>query len=159
MENTLKNAYAEVNQVLEILGKKYKNKIPRKLLKLFKEQENEEYRRILEKTKKVENLQLSRDTLTIISILNLKYWETDEEKIKQLKQQYMKNEQKYQETLRIGRENGWLQINTESPKKELTHNTNVLLLKKRKSSILDKIKEFIKICFKRGVRNNESGKK
>ena len=72
MENTLRNAYAEVNQILEILGRKYKNKVPRKLLKLFKEQQNEEYKRILEKTKKVEHLQISRNALTIISIINLK---------------------------------------------------------------------------------------
>lgn len=149
MENTLRNAYAEVNQILEILGRKYKNKVPRKLLKLFKEQQNEEYKRILEKTKKVEHLQISRNALTIISILNLKYWETDEKKKQQLKQKYMQNERQYQETVRIGRENGWLKINKNQPS-NAKENINLSLVEKKESSIWKRIKNFIKKIFTKG---------
>ncbi len=159
METTLNNAYAEVNQILDKLGRKYKNKVPRKLLKLFKEQQNLEYKKILEKTKKVENLQISRTALIIISILNLKYWEKDEEKKKQLKKQYLENEKKYQETIKLGRENGWLNINSANNVKEVLNdersieknNKNSLIIERNKFSIIDKIKNFFKKFFSKGV--------
>lgn len=159
METTLNNAYAEVNQILDKLGRKYKNKVPRKLLKLFKEQQNLEYKKILEKTKKVENLQISRTALIIISILNLKYWEKDEEKKKKLKKQYLENEKKYQETIKLGRENGWLNINSANNVKEVlndersieNNNKNSLIIERNKFSIIDKIKNFFKKFFSKGV--------
>ena len=40
MDNILKNAYAEVYQILDILGNEYKRKVPYKLRKLFKENQN-----------------------------------------------------------------------------------------------------------------------
>lgn len=159
MDITLNNAYAEVNQVLNILGRKYKNKVPRKLLKLFNEQQNIEYKKKLEQTKKVENLQISRTALTIISILNLKYWETDLEKKKELKQQYLENERKYQEAVKIGRENRWLninkknltdeKINIENEIKENTATTSLSEIKK--NSLWNKIKKIIKKFFLKGV--------
>ena len=159
MDITLNNAYAEVNQILDILGRKYKNKVPRKLLKLFNEQQKIEYKKNLENTKKDENLQISRTALTIISILNLKYWETDIEKKQELKQQYLENERKYQESVKLGRENGWLnidkknstdeKINIKNETKESTANTSLTEIKK--NSFWDKIKKMFKKFFSKGV--------
>lgn len=159
MEITLNNAYAEVNQVLDILGRKYRNKVPRKLLKLFNEQQNIEYKKNLEQAKKIENLQISRTALTIISILNLKYWETDIEKKQELKQQYLENERKYQESVKLGRENGWLnidkknstdeKINIKNEIKESIANTSLTEIKK--NSFWDKIKKMFKKFFSKGV--------
>ena len=42
METTLKDAYREVGQILELLGNEYKAKIPSKILTLFEQNAMEE---------------------------------------------------------------------------------------------------------------------
>ena len=46
--------------------------------------------------------------MTIISILNLKYWETDETKKAKLKSIYDENEREFQQKINVYKQNNWL---------------------------------------------------
>ena len=84
MDIILKNAYTEVNQVIELLGEPYKNKIPKQIINFFYENRNINYKANISKNIPIEDIEISRTALIIISILNLKYWETDENKKEEL---------------------------------------------------------------------------
>lgn len=108
MDTTLKNAYAEVNQILDILGEKYKCKIPEKVLKLFNEKQNPNYKiNIKQQMKLNKELKISRNALTIISILNLKYWANSDEK-KRLQETYKQNELEFQNKISEYKNDKWL---------------------------------------------------
>lgn len=92
MDIALKNAYKEVSIILDLLGEEYKLKIPKPLLKLFNENQNINYCPNI-------NIDISREALTIISILNLKYWETNDKEIKRLKEIYSQNQIDYQKKM------------------------------------------------------------
>ena len=105
-------AYAEVNQILTILGTKYQEKIPPKVRKLFEQEQAEN--NIIKPVTNLEDLQLSRKALIISSILNLKYWASKEEK-KKLKKLYNKNEIEYQQKINSYQKEDWLK-KKQSPK-------------------------------------------
>ena len=85
----LMDAYAEVSYVLDILGNKYKDKIPKKILDCIYKNKNNNY--IFDENTDIQKIKFNRNTLIIISILNLKYWEKDENEIKRLKKIYSTN--------------------------------------------------------------------
>ena len=84
METSLRKSYAEVRAVLEVLGDFYKERVPKEVLDLF--YSVSEYNVEFDKNIPVEQIEISKDALTIICILNLKYWETDPQKRKELKE-------------------------------------------------------------------------
>lgn len=55
-------------------------------------------------------LEINKTALTIISILNLKYWEKDENKKAKLKKIYDENERKFQEKINEYKQKDWLKI-------------------------------------------------
>ena len=143
MENVLKNAYAEVEQILDFLGDSYKNKIPPKLIKLFNEKKNINHKIFIDTNTKVEDIKLSRTTIIILSILNLKYWETNINKKMKLKTIYDQNEEKYQEKINIYKQDDWLKNRSKNKQiKEVTNESSLIEIKKY--SIFDKIKNFFK---------------
>jgi len=94
-----RETYSEVCEFLGLLGNKYTNKIPNKLLRLFENNKSEKYVPHIDPDISIKEQNLNEDTLTIIAILNLKYWCKDEEEIKRLKTIYKNNEDKYQKKL------------------------------------------------------------
>ena len=106
MDTALKNAYTEVNQIIELLGEEFKSKIPQKILNLFNEKQNTNYRTNINKNTPIHKIEVSRTALTIISILNLKYWETDETKKAKLKSIY--DEREFQQKINVYKQNNWL---------------------------------------------------
>lgn len=135
MEDILKNGYAEVGALLDLLGDSYKQKVPEKVLKLFDIPQKNEY-----KISK-ENTELSRNALIIISILNLKYWEQDCNKKQQLKNIYDKNESDYQEKINAYKQDDWLK-NRNKNLETTDENVELSLIVQEKMSILEKIKSF-----------------
>ena len=88
---TLDNAYSEVYSILNLLGNEYIQKIPSKLYEEFKNKRNVSY--TPEYSEEILNSQLniSRKALTILSALNIQYWESDPEKIDLLNKIYENN--------------------------------------------------------------------
>lgn len=147
-EDTLNNAYAEVEQILNFLGDSYKQKIPSKLIKLFEEKKNINHKIVINPNTKFEDLKLCRTTLIILSILNMKYWETNSNKKEKLKKIYDANECKYQEKINKYKQDDWLKNRKNGNEKiELQNETSLVEIKKY--SIIDKIKMFFRNLFSR----------
>lgn len=148
MDSTLSDAYAEVSYILDILGEEYKNKVPKKILNLFKNKKNDNYKVDIDLSNGIDKINISRTALIIISILNLKYWEPIESEKKRLKKIYDKNEQIYQNKINEYKNNDWLK----KKEKHESINENIevkekSLIVKEKTSIYDKFKNFIKKLF------------
>ena len=125
------------------MGDSYKNKIPPKLIKLFNEKKNINHKIFIDTNTKVEDIKLSRTTIIILSILNLKYWETNINKKMKLKTIYDQNEEKYQEKINIYKQDDWLKNRSKNKQiKEVTNESSLIEIKKY--SIFDKIKNFFK---------------
>lgn len=130
MQSTLEEAYCEVGQILNLLGKSYTQKIPPKVMQLF------EQNKLARQKANINIQEISRNALIIISILNLKYWATNEEKEK-LKAIYNQNEIEYQNKINVYKQDDWLQ---KKPK-----NTETLgLVQESKVSIIAKIQRFFR---------------
>ena len=132
MSSMLSDSYSEVSYILDILGNKYKSKVPKEILNLIYSNRNDNYKIDVN----LNELEISRNALIIISILNLKYWENDKIKKTKLKQIYSKNEQMYQNRIK--------QYKNQDCLKE-TNNIkgNGIIIKKEKS-IWNTIKRIIK---------------
>ena len=92
-----KQAYSEVNKILELLGNSYSDKIPSKIKEALKKEEDTEY--VLDINKSIKERKLKREAIAIISALNLQYWCINEEEKQRLKNIYYENGVKYQEEL------------------------------------------------------------
>ena len=82
MSSVLSDAYTEVSCVLDVLDPKYKEKIPKQVLDAIYNKKNNNHKFYIDAGMNIDDIQISRQALIIISILNLKYWEEDVEKQK-----------------------------------------------------------------------------
>lgn len=145
METTLKNAYREVNQILNLLGNGYKQKIPSKILTLFEQNgeatslEDDSKKNIANWSNAIKNGKISRNALVILSILNMKYWASEEEK-QRLKAIYYENEKEYQDKINCYKSQDWIKRSKigEDAQEEVS------LVKIQEDSIWTKIKMFLK---------------
>ena len=137
MDSTLSNSYTEVSYILDILGATYKNKLPTKILDLIYKNRNSNY--------EFDEKNISRNTLIIISILNLKYWENNEDEKIKLKKLYARNEKKYQDKINEYKKEDWLKKDKKTEKMEEVKEMSLTVTKDK--SIWNKIKKFIKNIF------------
>ena len=88
-------------------------------------------------------MEISRTALIIISILNLKYWEKDEDKKSELKRTYNENERKFQEKINVYKQNDWLKAKKDQIiQKE--DNQEKALIEQKNISWISKIRNFFK---------------
>lgn len=78
MENSLSKAYAEVLLILAYMEQKYIDMIPKKLLELFGEGKDKNYRPNINPNISLAEQNLQRKTLALLAMLNLNYWCKDE---------------------------------------------------------------------------------
>lgn len=95
-------AYAEVECILNWLGEKYINKIPKKVLQTIKEEKKFAYRPELDFSKPLE-AQVRQETKNIIAYLNYTYWVKDKEEKKKIEDIVEQNAQKEKEKQRLER--------------------------------------------------------
>ena len=91
MISNLANAYSEVLDILNYIEIEFKQKIPKDMIQMFKDECNKDYLKTLlqDKTDRSEK-DYSEEALSIIAYLNLKYWcETNKEK-KYYRDMYLK---------------------------------------------------------------------
>ena len=139
MENAQKIAYSEVNQILNILGDKYKKQIPIKIIEMIDKEKDNNYRVIIDN---INDINLSRKALIILSMFNLKYWEKNEKKIAKLKKQYYDNEMQYQNKINHYKQKDWLKKKNNNIIQE--NYEEISLVNTKRLSIILKIKDFLK---------------
>lgn len=76
-------AYAEVDEILNLLENKYKEKVPKKVRNFFKEERMSDYNPKIEVGKPLTEQNLKRETMVLLAILNINYWcDSEQEKQK-----------------------------------------------------------------------------
>ena len=98
--NELSIAYAEVYEILSFMEPKYIDKIPLKLMELFREEKLKDYKPNIEPTIPLDEQKLQKKTLIILAMLNINYWCEDENEKKELIKLYSENDKRKEEELR-----------------------------------------------------------
>lgn len=93
-------AYSELLEILELMEVEYVNKIPKKLMKVFKENASTTYEKHIDANIPLEEQNISEKTSALIAMLTLNYWCDSKEQKQELLDIYKENEKKYQEELR-----------------------------------------------------------
>ena len=149
MKSEEKIAYKQLITILNNMEPEYKEKIPKKLMKLFEENSAEDYEFHLDLTRPLQEQELNSKTLALLAMLNLNYWcETEEEK-QELIKRYTENERKYQEELRkkYNTDNIFQKNNRENKQEEITEEQVALV--EHKESIIRRLINKIKSIFHR----------
>ena len=77
MDNML--AYAEVDEILNLLEKEYRERVPEKVRNFFKEAKMPDYNPEIEIGRPLTEQNLKRETMVLLAILNINYWCNSEE--------------------------------------------------------------------------------
>lgn len=93
-------AYAELLEVLELMDPTYVNKVPKKLMNIFKTYADSEYEKHIAVNVPLEEQELHEKTTALLAMLLLNYWCESEEEKQNLLEVYKENERKYQEELK-----------------------------------------------------------
>ena len=82
MEKESQLAYAEVDAILDMLETEAVEKIPLKVREFFKNEKDKNYiPKFSESFSDIDNIELMRETICLLTILDINYWcETEEEK-------------------------------------------------------------------------------
>ena len=92
-------AYSEVYEILNLLDKEYKEKVPDKVRTFFEEERLKDYKPEINVDIPLIDQNLKRETITLLAILNLNYWcDTPKEKQEAL-DELANNEKEKQEVL------------------------------------------------------------
>lgn len=79
MDNMI--AYAEIDEILNLLEDKYRDKVPEKVRAFFKEEKMVDYKPTIDVNTPLIQQDLKRETIVLLAILNINYWcENEEEK-------------------------------------------------------------------------------
>lgn len=79
MDNMI--AYAEIDEILNLLEEKYREKVPEKVRTFFKEEKMFDYKPTIDVNTPLIQQNLKRETIVLLAILNINYWcENEEEK-------------------------------------------------------------------------------
>ena len=93
MNTKTKEMYSEVYGLLEVLGEKYINKLPKELYELIKKCKLETYSPKYDIETISEDKSIKRETLSMIALFHLNYWCDTEEK-QELKNLFKRNDEK-----------------------------------------------------------------
>ena len=94
-----REAFKEVNEIIELMGQDYKNKVPKQLLEFLQKEEMKEYQTSIQKNLPFEKQKISRTALILLNYLNRNYW-LEQEKKEQVTKSYLQKEEEYQNKLR-----------------------------------------------------------
>ena len=95
-----RQAYAEIDNFIELLNDEDRNKIPKKLRCFFKEEKDKQYIKDINIDIPIKQQNLKDETLALIALLNIKYICDDDKEKERLNKIYHDNNIKYQEILR-----------------------------------------------------------
>ena len=86
-----RQAYSELDTFLDLLSSEERNMIPQELRNYFRREKDANYIKQITYNEETDSLNLSKDALALIALLNLQYWCQDEEEKKRLIVVYKEN--------------------------------------------------------------------
>lgn len=73
-KKNMRNAYKEVNEIIDIMGEKYKSKISESFRTFLNEQQNSEYKSRIKKGLKFKEQELLYETKVLLAYIYRKFW-------------------------------------------------------------------------------------
>ena len=139
MEKESQLAYAEVDAILDMLETEAVEKIPLKVREFFKKEKDKNYiPKISEDFSDIDNIELMRETICLLTILDINYWcETEEEK--QLILNKLKDNDRIKEEELRERYNPDNIFKNKNKLDESINNESVALIEYKEKSIFKKI--------------------
>ena len=151
MDASTRIAFAEIDLILNLLDIKYSSKIPAELRYTFNTQKELNYQKDIDVKRPLTEQNLTKETVSILALLNYQYWcETEEEKnelIKQLIENDRKAEKEYRDKYNPANMFKQEKERLEKIVEETKAEQQALATKKNKSffsKIIDKIKSIFK---------------
>ena len=141
MENML--AYAEIDEILNLLEDDYREMVPKKVRDFFKEEKMKDYHPEIDIEKPLIEQNLKRETMVLLAILNLNYWCENEDEKKSFLDELDKNEEEKNEL-----EEKYNPDNLFKKKQDESTENNLQIIEYKKPNfiqiLLTKIKKFFK---------------
>lgn len=149
MEDKSQLAYAEVDAILDMLETEAVEKIPLKVREFFKSEKDKKYiPKISEDFSEIDNMELMRETICLLTILDINYWcETEEEKQEILNELY-ENDRLKEEELRE-KYNPDNIFKNKNKIVESINNESVALIEYKERNVIKKILDKIFKMFKK----------
>lgn len=144
MENML--AYAEIDEILNLLEDNYRERVPKKVRDFFKEEKMKDYHPEIDIEKTLIEQNLKRETMVLLAILNLNYWCENEEEKQRFLNELDKNEEEKKEL-----EEKYNPDNLFKKEKQIKilKEENTSLIEYKKTNMLKRVFEKIMNFFKR----------
>lgn len=144
MENML--AYAEIDEILNLLEDDYRERVPKKVRDFFKEEKMKDYHPEIDIEKPLIEQNLKRETMVLLAILNLNYWCENEEEKQSFLNELDKNEEEKKEL-----EEKYNPDNLFKKEKQIKilEEENTSLIEYKKTNMLKRVFERIINFFKR----------
>lgn len=141
-------AYAEVDEILNLLEDDYIDKVSEKVRDFFKEERDKKYLPKIEVDIPLTEQNLKRETMVLLAVLKLNYWCKDEKEKQAFLNELDENEREYNEkynpdNLFNNQKNNYSKV-TETSNKE-----NILPIKYKDKNIILRFLEKITKFFKR----------
>lgn len=137
--------YSEVNEILNLLGKYYIDRLPKKLYDLILNSKNNEYQAKFKSIEEISINNCNKEAIDMIALFHLNYWcenqEERQELNKKLSDNYIKNEEEKRTQFNPDKI-----FKNHNQKQEFATNTD---MEKYKEPIFKKIIKLIKRIFSR----------
>lgn len=142
MENML--AYAEIDEILNLLEDDYREMVPKKVRDFFKEEKMKDYHPEIDIEKPLIEQNLKRETMVLLAILNLNYWCENEEEKQSFLNELNKNEEEKNEL-----EEKYNPDNLFKKKQDENIQNNLQIIEYKKPNFIQRLLTKIKKFFKR----------
>jgi hypothetical protein len=142
MENML--AYAEIDEILNLLEDDYREMVPKKVRDFFKEEKMKDYHPEIDIEKPLIEQNLKRETMVLLAILNLNYWCENEEEKQSFLNELNKNEEEKNEL-----EEKYNPDNLFKKKQDESIQNNLQIIEYKKPNFIQRLLTKIKKFFKR----------
>ena len=141
-------AYSEVYEILNLLDKDYKEKVPDKVKTFFEEERLKDYKPEIDTDTPLIDQNLKRETIVLLAILNLNYWcDTPEEK-QEILDELANNEKEKQELLEKYNPDNLFK-NKPEKKQEIAHTEELSVVEYKKPNFIQKLLSKIARLFKK----------
>lgn len=139
----------EVSVILNHLTKSDYNKIPREVIDIIENNKDKEYTWIYDETKDLKDQNLNRDTIAIVSYINMRYLLNEKQK-KYVKEILKVNQTKIEEI----KEKKYSSDSLFKDKKEKTviNNVNISLIEYKEKNFIQRLLEKIKNSIRKSIK-------
>ena len=142
-------AYSEVYEILNLMGKEYKDKIPSKLMQIIIDEMDKDYKPNIDIKKPLKEQNLKQRTFDILGMIKLNYWCENEIEKKEFLNKISENDKKRQEEIREKYNPDNIFKNNSNIVKENVVTEEVALVKVEDSKWYNKVFQFFRSLFKK----------